>query len=124
MKSLFYEGGAFFMGVLTLLLVGIVVWIVFHLIKGITSNTQDKGKVLRNLKYGRSIGLFLLFFGGFVQLLGIYQAFSVIEKAADISPALIFSGMKISMITTLYGIIIYLIALFLWFLASLIVERR
>jgi biopolymer transport protein ExbB/TolQ len=57
------------------------------------------------------------------QLIGLYSAFRAIEQAGDISPALVFGGIKVSMITTFYGIFIYLLSLLLWFVVSLVLDR-
>ena len=53
------------------------------------------------------------------QLIGLLMAFQAIEGANDISPAILAGGLKVSMITTLYGIFINLLAILLWFLLDL-----
>lgn len=121
--ELFYMGGPGFMGLLTLLFIAMVAWIVYYFVAGYTSRL-DAQKALRKLGYGRSIGLFAFVTGILGQLIGLYMAFSVIEKAADISPAIVFAGVKVSMITTLYGFLIFLIALILWFTATNIIEKK
>lgn len=52
------------------------------------------------------------------------MAFSTIEKVVDISPFLIFGGLKVSMITTLYGIIIYLISILVWFILDVLASNK
>jgi hypothetical protein len=52
------------------------------------------------------------------------MAFSEIEKAADISPGIVFRGIQVSMISTLYGIIIYLISIIIWFTLSMTLLKR
>ena len=44
-------------------------------------------------------------------LLGLYQAFGAIMRAPDISPIVIFGGLRVSLISTIYGMVIYLISL-------------
>ncbi|MBN2615796.1 MAG: MotA/TolQ/ExbB proton channel family protein [Bacteroidales bacterium] len=126
MKSfgeLFYMGGPLFMGVLTLLFIAMVAWIVYYFVVGFTSK-MEANKVLRKLGYGRSIGLFAFISGILGQLIGLYHAFSVIQQVSDISPAVVFGGVKVSMITTLTGFFIYLISLLLWFVATNIIEKK
>ena len=123
MKDLFFMGGALFMSILTILLVIMIGWIVYHLVVFMSKPDITKEKALRQLKYGRSVGLFAAITGITGQLVGLYYAFSAMESAADISPTLIYGGLKVSMITTLYGIIIFLFSLLLWFIASQLVER-
>lgn len=124
MKDLFFMGGPLLMSILTILLIIICAWIIYHLFIYSTSIQLNKDKSLRLIKYGRSIGLLALIIGIFGQLLGFYKAFSAIEKASDISPALVYGGIKISMTSTLYGVLIYLFSIMLWLVASYIIERK
>ncbi|MCD6090898.1 MAG: MotA/TolQ/ExbB proton channel family protein [Bacteroidales bacterium] len=124
MKDLFFTGGTLFMSVLTILLVIMVAWMIYHLSKYIYAKQASKEKALRKAEQGRSIGLFALIFGIMGQLIGIYGAFSSIVETTTISPALIYSGLKVSMITTMYGLVIYLIAIILWFGSQQIIDKR
>ncbi len=112
------------MGILTILLVIMITWILYHFIAGYHSKESNLKKVLRRIGYGKSIGLFAMITGILGQLIGFYEAFSAIENAGDISPELMYGGIKVSMIATLYGISIYLISLMLWFAASIFIERK
>lgn len=124
MKDLFYMGGPLFMSILTVLLVGMVAWIIYHFILGMTSQNMTPEKTLRKLVYGKSMGLFAMITGILGQLIGFYMAFTAIQKAGDISPAMVFDGLKVSLITTIYGIFIYLLSILLWLTASSIIERK
>lgn len=123
MKNLFFMGGPLFMSILTILLVIMIAWFLYHFIAVYNSKQLSLEIVLRRIGYGKSIGLFAMITGIFGQLIGFYHAFSAIEDAGDISPALVYGGIKVSMITTLYGISIYLISLIIWFSSSVIIER-
>ena len=112
------------MSILTILLIAMIAWIVYHLIAGLNSQRANKKKTLHKLGYGRSIGLFAMITGILGQLIGLYAAFSAIEMAGDINPVLVYAGIKVSMIPTLYGIFIYLLSLLLWFIASMIIEKK
>jgi flagellar motor component MotA len=124
MKDLFFMGGALFMGILSLLLIVMVSWIAYHLINVLFSNNTTLEKALRKVGYGKSIGLFSLIIGILGQLIGLFNAFSVIEQASSISPSVIYGGIKVSMIPTFYGILIYLLSILLWFLASFLIEKK
>ena len=106
MFTLFVEGGAGFMTILTLLLVGIffAAW-----------------KSPRRVK---EIGAFALIFGFFSLLLGLRQMFTALQELADeldpstisgmydiISPGVLLGGLKVAMIPVLYGTIIYMVSL-------------
>lgn len=124
MKNLFLAGGLFFMGILTLLMIIMIVWIIYYFITGLNSQQINREKTLYRLEYGRSIGLFAMITGIFGQLIGLYYAFSAIEQAGDIAPVLVYGGIKVSMIPTLYGIFIYILSLLLWFVARMIIEKK
>lgn len=110
------------MGILTLLLLAVVVWNVYHFI--VYYKTGGELMLLRKLKQGRSIGLFALVFGVFGQMLGLFQAFGVLREVSDIIPSVIWGGIRVSMIPTLFGIVIYLFALLIWFVMTTLVERK
>jgi len=113
MLDLFYQGGVF-MPILTLLFLAILAMAVYRGIQ-ITKGEVDFATTFRHqLTHIKSMGLFTLIFGIFGQLMGLYQAFSFIETAGAISPALLASGLKVSIISTLYGIIIFLISYLAW----------
>lgn len=124
MKDLFVMGGPLFMGILTILLIIMVSWIIYHFTQSYFSKDADRDKALEKLKYGKSIGLFAMITGILGQLIGLYVAFSVLSEAGNMSPAIVYEGIKVSMITTLYGIFIYLLSMILWFVASILLEKR
>lgn len=123
MKELFFMGGQLFMSILSILLVIMTGWIIYQFVVFINKPERTKEMALRQLRYGREVGLFALIVGITGQLVGFYYAFSAIEEAADISPAMIFGGIKVSLITTIYGILIFLFGMLLWFIATQLVER-
>ena len=124
MKELFYQGGILFMSVLTILLIIAVVWILFYWLKYLSKKQPDKLASLRMIKYGKSVGLLAMVTGILGQLIGLYSAFSVIAEVKDVSPQLVYGGIKVSMITTLYGIFIFIIVTLLWLVATQVIERR
>jgi hypothetical protein len=110
MKDLFYMGGPLFMGILTLVLIAVIASAVLCFI-------QEKNESSRDVSGGivKEIGFFGLIVGIFGQFLGLYSAFSMIEKAGTVSQEMLISGLKISSITTIYGLIICLTAWLLYF---------
>lgn len=109
MIELFQMGGLLFMSILTIEL-GLVV---FFAIKGFVKNENTASRV-------KSAGLLAVVTGILGQLIGLFQAFEAISQAGTVSPAILAGGLKVSMITTIYGIIIYLIAI----LISLVLKSR
>ena len=124
MKDLFYMGGALFMGTLSILLILMLAYAILHLIALLNPAGKDLERIRSRLVHIRSIGLFSLVTGILGQLIGLYMAFSAIERAKDISPAIMFGGLKVSMITTLYGMIIFLLSILIWLILDLMASKQ
>ncbi|NMF36775.1 MotA/TolQ/ExbB proton channel family protein [Flammeovirga yaeyamensis] len=67
--------------------------------------SQKKSMVLM-----KEFGTLALVVGIFGQLIGLYSAMIAIEAAGGVPLALLAGGIKVSMITTLYGFLIFLIS--------------
>ncbi len=124
MIKLFVEGGALFMGILTVVLTAIVLMSVFFLYLIIRKDYKNLDLIRSRLKYIKGLGLFALVTGFLGQMIGLYIAFAYIEKAPDISPSIMAGGMKVSMIAPMYGMIIFLISYLLWIGTDLIASRN
>jgi len=103
MFDIFSQGGPLFMGILTLILLSLMAVFVLSLIK-----KRDEKQLLQSIQWLKSLGTLGLVFGILGQLIGLFSAFSVIETSQGISSTMLASGLKVSMITTLYGLIIYI----------------
>ncbi len=114
MTDLFYAGGPLFMGILTLLLLTILAMAGYRIIQIGRDQVGHETVFRYQLTYIKSIGLFSLVFGILAQLMGLYQAFSAIEQVGDVSPAILAGGLKVSMISTIYGLVIFLLSYILW----------
>jgi len=127
-KNLFYLGGPFFMSALTILLIITTTWFIYHFIFSYNSKKINQEKLLRLFGYGKSMGLFTLTTGILGQMMGLSAMFSsikeVIEKTGDIDPVLVFGAIRVTMIVTIYGILIYLFSLVLWLVATNIIEKK
>ena len=119
MKEWFIMGGTLFMSILTILLVIVIAVSVYYAIVIASGKSREKESFRHQLTYIKSLGLFTAITGILGQLIGLFMAFTAIEAAQDISPALLAGGLKVSMITTLTGIVIYLLSIAIWFLLDL-----
>lgn len=128
MKQIFFEGGPRFMGALTILLIITTAWFIYHFIISYNSKKINQEKLLRMFGYGKSMGLFAMITGITGQMMGLYNMFLAIEEAIkggeEVIPALVFGGIRVTMICTFYGILIYLFSLILWFVATILIEKN
>lgn len=93
MLHLFIEGGPLFMGILTIELVFLLI------------------AAWKAPAWVKEIGLMALITGILGTLIGMQQACDVIERAGDISLGIMAGGMKVALITVVYGGLIYFASL-------------
>ena len=115
MLDLLFQGGPLFMGILTILFFIIIFLSIKNGVKLFGNSTPDQANYLSKIKLIKSIGLLALIIGILGQLIGLYSAFSVMEGLEEgISTAILAGGLRVSMITTIYGVIIYVTSLLIW----------
>jgi biopolymer transport protein ExbB/TolQ len=124
MKEWFIMGGSLFMSILTILLVIILAVSVYYALAIASGKAAEKTNFKHQLKYIKSLGLFTAITGILGQLIGLFSAFTAIEQMGDISPSILSGGLKISLITTLTGVVIYLISIVIWFLLDLWYHKK
>jgi len=124
MKEWFVMGGSLFMSILSILLVIVVAVSVYFAVTIANGKASEKANFKQQLRYVKSLGLFTMITGILGQLIGLFSAFTAIEAAGDVSPAMLAGGLKVSMITSLTGIVIYLISIIIWFLLDLYYQKK
>ena len=104
---------------LVLLVIAVLAW------KSTYNNKSDEEESLNTkLGYIKSLGLFAFVLGMLGQFLGLFQSFRIIGSGMEISPAIMAKGVKVSMVTSIYGMIIFLIAYLLWFIIKALAARN
>jgi len=96
------EGGPFFMFPILFLLILVLVLIA----KGFI-NKNDNSKTISLIS---SIGWFTLVWGVLGQTIGLIGAFDAVQANGSMSMGIIAGGLKISLLTTLFGSIVFLVA--------------
>lgn len=124
LKQKFFEGGTAFMGFLTVLLIITTAWFIYQFVVGYYSKQISKEKTLRMIGYGRYIGLFAMMTGLIGQMVGLISTFDAIQAAADINSAWVFGGVKVTYITPIYGTLIFMVSLILYFISALLIENK
>lgn len=121
--DLFFQGGVLFMSILTILLILAVV-VTFVNGRSVFGDDQESLSDKRaKLSYIRAIGTLAIIVGVFGQLLGLISAFDTIELAGGVSTPMLMGGLKVSMISTLYGFLIFIIANIIWLVLSLSLSK-
>ena len=106
--ELLIEGGAYFMFPIAILLI-INLCIIGYLLFNLSSKKSLPTKPLELVKH---IGGFALAWGAFCTLFGLFEAFRAIEAwQGPLAVNIIYGGMKVVLITILYGFVTYLISL-------------
>ena len=64
----------------------------------------------------------ILFWGGYAAVLGVLgtlvgisQAAGAISRATEVDPSIVWMGIRIALSTTIYGLLVFAVALLLWF---------
>ncbi len=102
-------GGSLWMPILSVLLVinvGIFIYVII---------TRMQNKVILAIwpEALKQIGLLAAVWGGFSTIVGFFQAFGSLEEIKEMLPfQVIMGGMKVALITVLYGLLIYCLSLF------------
>lgn len=110
MIDLFFIGGPLFMGILTIILIALVATAVYIAVQ---RKTEHSGSLPVN--WLKEIGILGLVIGILGQFLGLYQAFSAIEQMGSVSQTMLAGGLKVSSITSIYGLVIFILAVLLQF---------
>lgn len=115
MQDLLYEGGPLFMSALTIILLFLCIWSVICFIPLFQQKKSADIRLSKRVSFIKSIGLFALMVGVLGQLIGMYGMFFEIQEIGDLSIKVFFGGLKVAMISTIYGILIYLLSIAIWF---------
>lgn len=104
---------------LLLLNLCIIYFIIRKVIDFYVKVPEDKNKLKNGLSEILHLSTFALFIGIFFQTIGLYMAMEGIEKMGSVSQAMLAGGLKVSFITTLYGMFIFAFSGIVWFILSL-----
>ena len=93
LPTLFVEGGLVWMIIITIFLIALFI------------------AAWKAPRWVKEIGIGALVFSIFGTLLGLAQVFDVLQRVGDISTAVLCGGLKVTLICTFYGLIVYFISL-------------
>ena len=116
MIDLLFEGGILFMSILTLTGASSIGLFAFHLIK--KDYDEDQMAIIK------SVGLFAFVFGILGQFIGLYSALQHISQVETVSSAILAAGIRVSSITSIYGMIIFILSYLMWFILKSIANSN
>ena len=113
MLQTFIRGGAF-MWPLLLILIGIIMLSIKKAINIFSGKNLDQARLSSGLNTILFWGLISIVIGFLAHFWGLYMAMMSITQAADISPTIVAEGMAVSLITIIFGLLIFLISGIVW----------
>nr|WP_321484870.1 MotA/TolQ/ExbB proton channel family protein [uncultured Draconibacterium sp.] len=116
----FHKEGGPFMGVITVM--GVLMLVVAGI--KIYQITVQKHYDLKLVSLIRMAGLFAAALGVLSQITGIVQALEAIRAAEDISPQLVMGGAIVSFYTTIWGLIVLLVSLPIYFVLKEFIKQK
>lgn len=123
MMELFVEGGVLFMSIVTIGFILVLAATVRGAMLVFGENEHSAFYIKDQLAYIKAAGLFAVVCGVFGQMIGLFQAFKALEHMGSVSTAMLAGGLKVSSITTLYGLFVYLIALLSWLVLTAFAKK-
>lgn len=114
MINLLFEGGILFMSILSIILIANIALFIYHLMK----KTDHE----HHISLIKSVGLFALVVGILGQFIGLYSALHTISNLESIPSSVLAEGMRVSSITSIYGMIIFVLSFLMWFGLKLILK--
>jgi biopolymer transport protein ExbB len=114
MLNTFIQGGQY----MWVLLILAIVNIVLAVRKGIVLFSNSDKELSRMGEGIHAIlfwGIMAAVIGFYAHFTGIYFAMQAIMEANDISPAIVAEGYAVSLITILFGLIIFILSAIVWF---------
>ncbi|QYA26155.1 MotA/TolQ/ExbB proton channel family protein [Gramella sp. MT6] len=102
------------MSILSLVLLAIIISAVLISIPFFRERNNHSDKLIRINNYIKSLSLFALIFGILGQLIGLFSAFSAVKiGSVEASPAMMMKGFEVSMISSIYGALIFILGIIL-----------
>ena len=102
----FLEGGALFMSLILICLLTSIFFTVKSLMN-LKKNVEISKKMIKHINDSGSLGLGLGVMGSFI---GLITAFDAIEATGGAEPSILAGGLKVGLLSTLFGLFTYSIS--------------
>lgn len=118
--DLHLSGGLIFMIPLSLMLI-VIIGLVIYSIFGLIQKKTLKPKYVEAIK---QIGVLAAVFGALSTLIGLMQAFNWLENSKEgASFQVIMGGMKVAIITAMYGLFIFFVSMLAYIILKLSIKN-
>lgn len=120
LSELYIAGGVVFMHAVSIPFIANLVLIIITILQIV----QKKNVNQKLIEMGKQLGGLALALGVFGTVIGLFQAFGALENSKDIIPfQVIMGGLKVAIITVLYGLIAYFISIVAYIILKLSVRQ-
>jgi hypothetical protein len=104
--NIFMDGGPLFMSFILIALVLSLLFLIIGFIN-LNKNPEKSKKMLNLVGHSSLLGLTLGFLGS---VIGLISAFDAIESMGDVSSAMLAGGLKVSLLTTTFGLFVFVVS--------------
>ncbi len=104
--NIFMDGGPLFMSLILIALVLSLLFLIIGFIN-LNKNPEKSKKMLNLVGHSSLLGLTLGFLGS---VIGLISAFDAIESMGDVSSAMLAGGLKVSLLTTTFGLFVFVVS--------------
>lgn len=120
LSELYTSGGPIWMHPLTLCLIAIICLVVYVIIL----HFQKRQIHSTHIEAIKQIGVLALAWGIFSTIAGFFQAFGALEEIKEMLPfQVIMGGMKVALITALYGLIVFILSMLAYIVLKLSIKN-
>jgi biopolymer transport protein ExbB/TolQ len=115
-----FEGGPLFMTFIYLMWLAVIILVATFWLKKGKTERRPLVKLNEAILFTGSLAFLTGILG---QVVGIFQALTVLETITDISPKLIAAGLRVSFLAPLYGFMLLIISVIIWFIHRSLIDK-
>lgn len=102
----------------------VVIFMAIRLLVQFKQGNKPIGKLTRQNEIILFVGSFAFLFGVLGQVIGLFNAFGIIEEVEEISPALLAGGLRVSSLAPIYGLVLFLVSGIIWFVFRSLINAQ
>jgi flagellar motor component MotA len=120
LSDLYVAGGVEYMHAVSLPFIGNLILIIITISQIVLKKNVNQ----KLIEIGKQLGGLALALGVFGTIIGLFQAFDALENSQDIIPfQVIMGGLKVALITVLYGLLVFCISQLAYIILKIVVRQ-